>query len=873
MKLHYVALAFAAASPCVALAASTPFSGTPIALPATIPAANFDKGGEGAGYHDMTSSNLGGLYRTSEGVDIYSSTDPAGAGYQVQNFQTGEWMSYTVSVAASGNYDIGIRASNNYSSNCAFHIEVDGVNVTGSVKVPVTGSWTTYQLVGKQGIALTAGTHVIRVVSDAQWFNVSALAVATSATQPTAGGSTSTSTSTSASSGYAGTPYSGAPIGLPLAFPSVNFDKGGQGVAYKDMSAGNSGGLFRTSEDVDIYASTDTVGGPYQVANIQTGEWMNYTVSVPANGNYDVSVHASNNYATSVALHVEIDGVNVTGSLKVPMTGSWTTYQWVGKAGVPLTAGKHVLKVFSDQQYFNMNAVSVLASTTTAPSSGSTATSSGSVATLGGTSTSASYAGTPYSGTPVTVPATIMAANFDKGGQGVAYKDMTAGNAGGLYRTSEDVDIISATDGAGGGYAINSFQTGEWMNYTINVPSSGSYDLGIRAATNYSLPTSFHMEVDGANVTGAVPVPVTGDWGTFQWAGKQGVPLTAGTHVLKVAADAQYFNMSAVTVAASGTSSTPTSTPTSTTGGTTTASGGGTSTGGTTPPSSLLFWAGYESATSLGSIAASDCWGNGCWQNIVGSDSATGYTWPPKVSGGSAALQLLANPSSGSIDQSSVGSYTWAQIQNVTGHKGNSTRALYQEIDQMGGGSTQAPFMINPAADVPELYISQWVKLQPDMLTKMAAGTWRDLFEWKTYAPGADTDYRVELAMVNYGGGTPIWQMRGDGWVPSYTEYWRIQNTSVPVPIGQWFKLEVYWKRSSGSDGRVWMAVNGQVIGDHLGPNMGPANAPINRIMAAQLYSGSSYPIYQWTDDLQIWSTFPTASSGNPWYDPPYAPH
>jgi hypothetical protein len=46
----------------------------------------------------------------------------------------------------------------------------------------------------------------------------------------------------------------------------------------------------------------------------------------------------------------------------VPRTSSWTTFHWVGKQAVPLAGGKRVLKVVSDQEYFNVNAVSVLAS-------------------------------------------------------------------------------------------------------------------------------------------------------------------------------------------------------------------------------------------------------------------------------------------------------------------------------------------------------------------------------------------------------------------------------------------------------------------------------------------------------------------------------
>ncbi len=54
---------------------------------------------------------------------------------------------------------------------------------------------------------------------------------------------------------------------------------------------------------------------------------------------------------------------------------------------------------------------------------------------------------------------------------------------------------------------------------------------------------------------------------------------------------------------------------------------------------------------------------------------------------------------------------------------------------------------------------------------------------------------------------------------------------------------------------------------------MGNTGAPIDRVMTWNLYSGSTYPIYQWIDDLQIWSAFPTAAPSDPWYDPPYAAH
>jgi hypothetical protein len=68
------------------------------------------------------------------------------------------------------------------------------------------------------------------------------------------------------------------------------------------------------------------------------------------------------------------------------------------------------------------------------------------------------------------------------------------------------------------------------------------------------------------------------------------------------------------------------------------------------------------------------------------------------------------------------------------------------------------------------------------------------------------------------------------------------------------------------------MAVNGRKIADQYGPNIGINNDPIDRIFLLQLYSGAAYPVYQWTDDVQIWSGFPTARPGEPWYDGVYGP-
>src|SRR6266850_3453977 len=272
----------------------TPYTGTTIALPGSFEAENFDTSGAGVAYHDNVKGNAGGQYRTSEDVDIIVSTDSLGGGYVVKNFETGEWLAYTVNVAASAQYDIALRVTSGFS-NSAFHIEIDGVNVTGSVLVPNTGGWSNFQWVGKQGVPLTAGRHVLRIVADQQYFDLNSIRIIA-------------------------TP--------PISFEAENFDLGGEGVAYHDNIPGNAGGQYRMSEDVDIIASTDPEGGGYVVNNFETGEWLAYTINVASSAQYDIELRASNgNWSPPPRFHIEIDGVNVTGSVFVPNTGGWSNFQ------------------------------------------------------------------------------------------------------------------------------------------------------------------------------------------------------------------------------------------------------------------------------------------------------------------------------------------------------------------------------------------------------------------------------------------------------------------------------------------------------------------------------------------------------------------
>ncbi len=132
-------------------------------MPRKIEAEDYDKGGEGVAYHDTTAGNSTGLYR-ADGVDIQTTTD-TGGGYKVKTAVAGEWLNYSASVATAATFTISARVSSSGAGG-TFHFEVDGVNKTGTLTVPNTGAWETWATVSKSGIAIPAGSHVIRLVLD-----------------------------------------------------------------------------------------------------------------------------------------------------------------------------------------------------------------------------------------------------------------------------------------------------------------------------------------------------------------------------------------------------------------------------------------------------------------------------------------------------------------------------------------------------------------------------------------------------------------------------------------------------------------------------------------------------------------------------------
>ncbi len=140
----------------------------------------------------------------------------------------------------------------------------------------------------------------------------------------------------------------------------------------------------------------------------------------------------------------------------------------------------------------------------------------------------------PYGGVDWAIPGTIEAENYDEGGEGIVYHDEDAvqnGSSNGNFRPTEGVDVEQTGD-VSGGYNIGWTSLSEWLRYSVDVATAGSYNLEIRYATaadGGEVDFSFGSGSD--NVTGSVAAPSTGGWGSFNTVNET-VELKAGPQVL-----------------------------------------------------------------------------------------------------------------------------------------------------------------------------------------------------------------------------------------------------------------------------------------------------------------------------------------------------
>ncbi|MHB2148081.1 cellulase family glycosylhydrolase [Calditrichota bacterium LG25] len=138
------------------------------------------------------------------------------------------------------------------------------------------------------------------------------------------------------------------------------------------------------------------------------------------------------------------------------------------------------------------------------------------------------------------IPGTINCVDFDYGGNGTAYLDTdyqrtrwdvyTPWNTGEQYR-NDGVDIEESRDDGGAKYSVGWIESGEWLNYTIQVKSNGLYDVILRVASPQS-SGKVQLLIDDLALTDPISINKTGGWYNWDTITVKNLALQSGQRLL-----------------------------------------------------------------------------------------------------------------------------------------------------------------------------------------------------------------------------------------------------------------------------------------------------------------------------------------------------
>lgn len=140
------------------------------------------------------------------------------------------------------------------------------------------------------------------------------------------------------------------------------------------------------------------------------------------------------------------------------------------------------------------------------------------------------------------VPGFVQLEDYDMGGQSVSFYDKDFVNEGGAYR-EDGVDIVQIDSAdASKGYAIGYTQAGEWLEYSVNVVTTGKFVFRASVADGLE-GGGIRLFIDGKAVTDTIAVPQTEDWNTYTLMDGETSEIEKGDHVLRVQFTGSYVNI------------------------------------------------------------------------------------------------------------------------------------------------------------------------------------------------------------------------------------------------------------------------------------------------------------------------------------------
>lgn len=237
--------------------------------------------------------------------------------------------------------------------------------------------------------------------------------------------------------------------------------------------------------------NTSDAGDGLNVGYIDNGDWMTYSVNVPAAGTYKVSYRIASQAGGGQIQLERAGGSPVFSNINVPPTGNWQTWQTISH-NVVLPAGDQAIAISAISGGFNLNWLKI-------ESAGDNPTN------------------------PGTLIATLQAEDFSQQ-QGTQTEN---------------------TSDTGGGKNVGWIDAGDWLSYAgtpVNIPTSGSYVIEYRVASQNGGGNLTLEEAGGSPAYGTLAIPSTDGWQIWTTI-KHTVNLPAGSRKLGIKANVGGWNI------------------------------------------------------------------------------------------------------------------------------------------------------------------------------------------------------------------------------------------------------------------------------------------------------------------------------------------
>jgi hypothetical protein len=154
-------------------------------------------------------------------------------------------------------------------------------------------------------------------------------------------------------------------LGNNTIIRAVDYDLGRSGIAYYDIDSAdyhisrggnwvvwNKGVSYR-NDGVDIAGSKDHSSHEYFVTDINTGEWLQYTVKAPVKRTYTITLGVAADNSDG-KLMLSLNGADYSKTLAVPDTGGMQQWKTISFQQVLFRKGDNVLRIKAQNGGFNL---------------------------------------------------------------------------------------------------------------------------------------------------------------------------------------------------------------------------------------------------------------------------------------------------------------------------------------------------------------------------------------------------------------------------------------------------------------------------------------------------------------------------------------